>query len=337
MKPVNVAIVGGESLAGRELREVLSESKLKASLKLIGVDEDTSTLTEQGGEPLVITPLDEENLRGADFVLLAGSLNSSRKARGYTHGAGTGAVLIDLTHALEDEPSARLRAPIVEAPGLDIPPESIQVIAHPAAIALTLFLTRLRACGPIQRSTIHVFEPASERGRKGLDELQNQTVGLLSLRTMAKDVFDAQLSFNMLASYGSEAPESLAAIELRIERHLATLLAARGNIPLPSLRAVQAPVFHGYSFSAHVEFETKPSLDEIAKALPSGLVDVRGGDLEPPSNVGTTGQSGIAVGSIAADRNNPMACWFWIAADNLRLRAENAVALVRSLMPGNAA
>ncbi len=336
MKSVNVAIVGGESLAGRELREVLSESKLKISLKLIGVDEDTSTLTEQGGETVIITPLDEENLRDADFVLLAGSRNSSRKARARLHGAGIGPVLIDLTYAFEDEPSARLRAPMVEAPGLDIPLEGIHVVANPAAIALALFLTRLRARGPIRRSTIHVFEPASERGRKGLDELQNQTVSLLSFRAMAKDVFDAQLGFNMLAGYGSEAPESLAAIELRIERHLATLLAAWGNVPLPSLRAVQAPVFHGYSFSAHVEFETKPSLDEIAKTLSSALIDVRGGDLEPPSNVGVAGQSGIAVGLVAADRNDPHACWFWITADNLRLRAENAVALVRSLMSRNA-
>jgi len=37
---------------------------------------------------------------------------------------------------------------------------------------------------------------------------------------------------------------------------------------------------------------------------------------------------------MAIDRNHPAACWFWIVADNLRLRAENAVMLVQSLMPG---
>jgi aspartate-semialdehyde dehydrogenase len=37
------------------------------------------------------------------------------------------------------------------------------------------------------------------------------------------------------------------------------------------------------------------------------------------------------VGAIALDRNNPEACWFWLVADNLRLTAENAVALARQL------
>jgi aspartate-semialdehyde dehydrogenase len=48
--------------------------------------------------------------------------------------------------------------------------------------------------------------------------------------------------------------------------------------------------------------------------------------------VGHAGQSGIAVGGIAADRNDPEACWFWLVADNLRLMAENAVAAAKELM-----
>ena len=40
----------------------------------------------------------------------------------------------------------------------------------------------------------------------------------------------------------------------------------------------------------------------------------------------------IAVGAIAPDRNNAEACWFWFVADNLRLAAENAVAVARQLL-----
>ncbi len=50
---------------------------------------------------------------------------------------------------------------------------------------------------------------------------------------------------------------------------------------------------------------------------------------EPPSNVGVAGQGGISVGAIAVDRNQPRACWFWLVADNLRLAAENAVAVAQ--------
>jgi hypothetical protein len=43
------------------------------------------------------------------------------------------------------------------------------------------------------------------------------------------------------------------------------------------------------------------------------------------------GQSGMAVGSIAVDRNDSHAAWFWLVADNFRIMAENAVAVAQSL------
>ena len=121
----------------------------------------------------------------------------------------------------------------------------------------------------IRRSVIEIFEPVSERGKAGIDELQKQAVALLSFKPLPKDVFDAQVSFNMLSEYGSEAPLSLEEIELKIDRHLASLLAAPSGAPMPSLRLIQAPVFHGYSISVWVEFEENPGMDSIFQALGS--------------------------------------------------------------------
>ena len=39
-------------------------------------------------------------------------------------------------------------------------------------------------------------------------------------------------------------------MEARIERHLASLLALTGQAPMPSLRLIQAPVFHGHRADA---------------------------------------------------------------------------------------
>ena len=90
-------------------------------------------------------------------------------------------MLIDLTGALEEQPSARLRAPIAE-PSRSAAFAAIQVIAHPAAIAIAILLTTLARVAPMRRTIVHVFEPASERGQRGLDELQQQTVATLSFR-----------------------------------------------------------------------------------------------------------------------------------------------------------
>jgi len=123
--------------------------------------------------------------------------------------------------------------------------------------------------------------------------------------------------------------------ELRIERHLATLLNLTGDgngAPLPSLRLIQAPVFHGYSFSAWVEFENDPGIEALEQVLATQPIEVRSSEAEPPTNVGQAGQGGISVGAIAPDRNRSEAYWFWVVADNLRLHAENAVMVARELV-----
>jgi aspartate-semialdehyde dehydrogenase len=321
--------VGSESLIGREILNLLSGTSIGQNLKLIAAEgEETGTLTEQQGEPSVLLALDQESLESAHVIFLGGTPQSARKV---CELAVQGR-LIDLTNALDDLPQARLRAPMVEPPGYIVTADSVHVIANAAAIAITLVLSRLHAAHRIRRALAHVFEPASERGARAVDELQQQTIGLLSFKGQPKEIFDAQLAFNLLARYGEEAPVALEETELRIERHLATLLSHSGHAPIPSLRLIQVPVFHGYSISLWVEFESHPGLPNMEEALAGDDMDVRAGDTEPPDAVGMAGQGGLAVGGIALDRNNRRAAWLWIVTDNLRLSAENAVAVARQLL-----
>jgi len=320
-----IALVGGDTLLAKEIREVLGESKPAPRVQLISASGDgTAKIAAEGDEPIVMAPLTADSLAGATVAFLAGSPASSRRALKVNPKGGP--LLIDLTGGLEEQPEARLRAPSAD-PAQQHSDSRIQVIAHPAAIALAMFLGRVSKSATIRRSVVHVFEPASERGQRGLDELQQQVVGVLSFQKLKTDVFDTQSAFNMLARYGEEALEPLESIEQRVEKHLASLLTAWPGIPMPSLRVIQAPVFHGHSISAWVEFEENPGAAVLTKALAESGLDVRID--EPPSNVGMAGQSGLSVGAIAVDHNQPRASWFWLASDNLRLAAENAVAVAK--------
>lgn len=328
-KTQTLALVGSETLLGREIRDLLAGSTLGRDLRLIAADsEEPGKLTEQAGEAAVLSPLESQNLEFAHLIFLAGALDSVEKLRKLAPRAH----LIDLTYAAEDLPDARLRAPMIEPAGYHAPADTLHVIASAAAIAIALVLGRLHSPHRVRRALAHIFEPASERGASGLDELQQQTVGLLAFKSQPKAVFDAQLAFNMLSRYGEEAPVRLEDAELRIERHLATLLAASGGAPIPSLRLIQAPVFHGYSISLWAEFESSPGVSAIEEALEGEPVDLRGSGLEPPNVVGMAGQGGLAIGNITLDRNNSQAVWLWIVTDNLRLRAENAIAVAQQLL-----
>jgi aspartate-semialdehyde dehydrogenase len=322
-----ISIVGSETLLGRDLREALSEAGIR-NVQLVGA-QDELAITEESGEPAVITPLDEERLQESNAIFCAGSAESTKKAYQLA-GAGTGdaPTFIDLTYALEDLPAARLRAPVVQKAPIE---SNIHVLAHPASTAIALILGSMP--GTIKHSVVQVFEPASERGKAGIHELQQQTTSLLSFRQMEKKVFDAQIGFAMLARYGEDAPEQLQTVEQRIERHLATLLAGSGKpTPMPSMRVTQAPVFHGYSFSLWVEFDgARPDLADLSDELEGADIDVRGADLDAPTNIGAAGQSGITAGLIEADRNHPRAVWIWAVADNFRLLVDNAIQVGKAL------
>ena len=122
---------------------------------------------------------------------------------------------------------------------------------------------------------------------------------------------------------------TLLEVEERIERHLASLLERMESVPMPSLRLIQAPVFHGYTFSFWVDFEEDVRSADVEEALSGDPFDLRTSGVEAPSNVGMAGQSGIAVGAITPDRNSANAIWIWAAADNLRIAAESAALIVR--------
>ena len=331
---MEIALVGSETLIGREIRDLVGTSSPGFELRLIETGETGAAAEEDA--PTLPVALNAKSLSGARAVFLAGTPEANQKAIQLAEGE---IPLIDLSFSAEERPDARLRAPLVESerPGEDDDTgnAAVHVIAHPAAIGLALFLRRLQMHDEIRRSVIQIFAPASEHGASGVDELQQQTISLLSFKNLPRAVFATQASFNLLARYGDEAPRPLEETELRIERHLATLLALPGEgegAPMPSLRVLQAPVFHGYSFSAWVEFEGNPGVEAIENGLAAEHIEVRGGEFEPPTNVGHAGQTGIAVGAIAEDRNAPEACWFWLVCDNLRLAAENAVAVAREML-----
>jgi aspartate-semialdehyde dehydrogenase len=141
---------------------------------------------------------------------------------------------------------------------------------------------------------------------------------------MPKDLFDAQVSFNLLPRFGDAAKASIEQNELRLEKHLVTLLGPL-HVPLPSVKVVHAPVFHGYCAQVWLEFDARPSPADLEALLEQRGFDVRTSALDPPSNLSVAGHSGVTVGEICSDRTDARGLWLWAAADNLRLTVENAL------------
>jgi len=320
-----VAIVGGATLKGKEVAEMLEARSFPfADIKLLDDDESLGQLEAVGDEVTFIQKVRADEFRRLAVTFFASDPECTRKTWKIARDEGT--VIVDLSFALEDEPEATVRSPWVERqlgkPSLPELQPGPLVAAHPAAVVLALLALRVQKVVPVRRITATVFEPASEHGQRGLDELHEQTVNLLSFQQIPKTVYDTQVAFNLVARYGEQSVPSLADVESRILKHYRTI--AGKDAPLVSILLIQAPVFHGHAFALQVETDQMVDAGVIAQALAGEHVNVVTGAEDAPSNVNVAGQADVQV-AVIPDAGHPKAFWLWAAADNLRIAAATAV------------
>ncbi len=319
-----VAIVGAATLKGRELKDVLSDRNFPAQdIRLLDDEESLGQLEAVGEEPTFIQSVLPEHLENVDFTFFTSDENFTREMWPMARKAGSD--IIDLSYGLEAQAGVALRAPWVErelgaTPKVDFV-EAPVVIAHPAAVVLALLMLRAQRVGKVVRAVATAFEPASEHGRRGMDELHEQTVNLLSFQQLPKGVFDAQVAFNLLDRYGEKSLPALQTVEDRIQRHFQGIV--QGNVAVPSLMLLQAPIFHGHAFSLYIELDSAAQIGELTAAISGEHVDMLQGEAESPSNVNAAGQEQIQL-YMRTDSQNPQAFWLWAASDNLRIAALTA-------------
>ena len=329
-----VAIVGAASLKGRELKDVLTERNFPAhDVRLLDDDESLGQLEAVGDEPTFIQSVLPEHLERVDFTFFASDDQFTRNIWEFAKKAGSD--IIDLSYGLEGQDGVVLRAPWVEreigtVPRVDLGIAPVRV-AHPAAIVLALLLLRAGKAAKVARANVTAFEPASERGKRGMDELHEQTVNLLSFQQLPKIVFDSQVAFNLIDRYGEKSIPSLETVEQRIHRDFKSIVHNKAEVP--SLMLLQAPIFHGHAFSLYIEFDRAIKIDEVTAALAGDHVEISQGGEDSPSNVNAAGQEKIQV-LTRRDAERDRGFWLWASSDNLRVSALAAVECAESLIPG---
>jgi aspartate-semialdehyde dehydrogenase len=321
----SVALVGATALKGKEVRDVLGERNFPAlDIKLLDEDDALGQLDQVNDEPAFIQAVSPEHLEGVDFAFL--TADESYVAGIWATVRDSGSDIIDLSYALENNTDVILRAPWLERElgrthevGLQSVPV---VIAHPASVVMALLLARLQKAAPIQIASAVIGQPASEYGRRGMDELHDQTVNLLSFQQMPSAVFGTQAAFNLFAQPVEGAHPSLRETESRIVRHFRHI--AQDQLFTPALLLVQVPVFHGYTIAMFVQTGTPVTAAALEAALKGPHLTVTTAQDEFPSNVNVAGSSDI-LASVRPDGAGGNGFWLFAACDNLRVSAIQAV------------
>jgi aspartate-semialdehyde dehydrogenase len=325
-----IVIAGASSLLGAELKSLLGESRFAgAEISLVDEPVAAGTLTEAAGEPAVILPIEAGSFDRADCVFFAGSANFTRA--NLAAALAGGAKIIDVSGAAAEREDAVAWFPKLDwLRGREFKPQA-KIFVVPSAIAtaasvLALALSRIG----LRRIMVLGFEPASEAGRAGVEELESQTGQLLSFQGVGQPVFDTQVAFNMLDRFGPASSHKLSATRERVRAEARACV--DGKSAMPAIQVVHAPVFYGSVFSATGVFDAGKDAQTIAQACEDVGISVMADANVGPSNVSVTTEKTIHLSMPEQDVVNPETWWLWGAADNIELPAANAVKLAEMLL-----
>jgi aspartate-semialdehyde dehydrogenase len=342
---LRVGIAGASSLLGQEIIRVLSERHIPvARLSKFdpAADEDDLPVLDLSGQEAFDETEPFEVPSGLDLLFLAVRARSkpdetdiigkALEAAGLpgAPSAPTPCPVIDAVNALANVPG---RKTVIPSSGLATAQAglgSIYISPHPATIVLARILLRLKERFALQDCVAQAFLPASELGPRGIEELQKQTVNLLSFQKFPQKVFGAQLAFNVLSRLSGKQVSPVSDMEITIRRELRDCLAS--TIRQPALRFFHAPVFYSLSFSIFVELKDKPCREAVASALSGPGLSVRLRSESAPNPVDAAGSGEIILDAITCDSDRPGGFWIWAVVDNIRLAAENAVEIAQSCL-----
>ena len=325
-----IGIAGASALLGAELKSRLDESRF-ARWDVSVVDEEIAagTLTEAGGEPAVIQPVEEDTFDRAKLIFFTGSAAFAERNLSAARESG----------AIGHRPIRRR----IELPGVQVwfGKDGVGSRLPTTRRPFTQF-RRLRVSPPRNFSApsgqpglfaplaIVFFRPVSEAGRPGIEELESQTTQLLSFQSAGQPVFDTQVAFNLIDRYGPTSRESLQSVRARI-RNEAGIAVGRNSVQ-PSIQVLHAPVFYGYTFAATAELNSKSSKDALVESCRKAGFTLESDPNSPLGNLNASGDSAIHLALPESDPAQSGTWWFWGAADNVRVPTNIAIKLAEKLV-----
>src|SRR5437867_6098041 len=317
-----LGIVNPLTLVGNEIKTILRQRSFpfERVVLLDSTGKEQGAVTEIGDEPAVVTPISDDELEDLDLVFFCGPAAGNRE---WIERAGDHRfVAIDLS-----QPSAVVDGKLVVA-GINLDQirdsDSILISPHPVAIPISLILHQVRKLSDIEMCAATVVQPASEFEQIGVEELVQQTIGVLSIQSVPKEVFDRQLAFNLYPALEHN--------EEFIVRQIRALTDSRTEI---ALMITQGTIFHSHTFSLFITTAEQLEEPEITRKLRENPAIALPQEDESFGTVDAAGKDEVLVAEVRRDPTIPGGFWVWAVCDNLRRSsALNAVLIAEKALFG---
>ncbi|HET9459725.1 MAG TPA: aspartate-semialdehyde dehydrogenase [Sphingomicrobium sp.] len=329
-----VAVVGATGNVGREILNILAERQFPLDeVAALASARSTGDVIDFGdsGRELKVRNLEHFDFAGWDMALFAAGSEVSKTY--VARAAAAGCTVIDNSSLYRMDPDVPLIVPEVNPAAIDGYKKK-KIIANPncSTAQLVVALKPLHDAATIKRVVVATYQSVSGAGKRGMDELFNQSRNIFVGDPNEPAFFTKQIAFNVIPHIdvflddGSTKEEWKMVVETR-------------KILDPAIKVtatcVRVPVFVGHSEAVNVEFEKELSAKQAQKLLREApgvmLVDKRedGGYVTP---VECVGEYATYVSRVRDDPTVEHGLSLWVVSDNLRKGAAlNAVQIAELL------
>jgi aspartate-semialdehyde dehydrogenase len=329
-----VAVVGATGNVGREILNILAERQFPLDeLAAVASASSTGDLIDFGdsGEELRVKNLEHFDFAGWDIALFAAGSEVSKIYA--PKAAAAGCTVIDNSSLYRMDPDVPLIVP-------EVNPDAIagyrkkNIIANPncSTAQLVVALKPLHDVATIKRVVVATYQSVSGAGKRGMDELFEQSRNIFVGDQNEPVHFTKQIAFNVIPHIDSFLEDGSTKEEWKMVVETKKILAPKIKV---SATCVRVPVFVGHSEAVNVEFEKELSAEDAQKILREApgvmLVDKRedGGYVTP---VEAVGEYATYVSRVRDDPTVDNGLSLWVVSDNLRKGAAlNAVQIAELL------
>jgi aspartate-semialdehyde dehydrogenase len=330
-----VVVVGATGNVGREMLNILAERQFPldelavlASARSIGDAIDFG----DSGETLRVKNLEHFDFAGWDIALYAAGSDVSKVYA--PKAAAAGCTVIDNSSFYRMDPDVPLIVPEVNASAIAGYTRK-NIIANPncSTAQLVVALKPLHDAAKIKRVVVATYQSVSGAGKKGMDELFEQSRNIFVGDANEPQFFSKQIAFNVSPQIdvflddGSTKEEWKMVVETKKILDPAIKLTAT---------CVRVPVFIGHSEAVNIELETPLSAEEaknILREAPGCLLIDRhepGGYITPHE---AAGEDATYISRVREDPTVENGLSLWCVSDNLRKGAAlNAVQIAEVLI-----
>lgn len=317
-----LGIVNPLTLVGNEVKTILRERAFPfAKVALLdSTGTAAGALTDIGDEPTIVTPISQAELEDLDLVFFCGPAEGNREW--IERAEEDGFIAIDLSQpTTADDAKLAIAGINLE----DLGAATTVVSPHPVAIPIALILHDVARLSPIEFCTATVVQPASEFEQAGVEELARQTISVLNVHSVPKEIFDRQLAFNLYPAL--EHNEEFIVAQVR--------QFARAEV---ALLVTQGTIFHGHTFSLFIRTKEELDAEQILAALAKNpAIALPEGD-QQFGTIDAAGRDEVLIAEVRPDPGIRGGFWVWAVCDNLRRSsALNAVLVAEKVLFGASA